>query len=214
MKTTGFLIFVFTIAFSTLKAQETGPAKSFKYIFKANINYYGHPRFGNSSIGNVAPDWVIKNKKGNFHEFELTGISVNRFEYVKHGTQKSSSFSLRYQYDISLIKKDKKIIPFIGFSAMASSNKSNFSSSDTSYFDGRRFNSSVRLGVVPGVYFFPCKNLSVDFSMPLDMASFGYFKHYVAIPNIPSNQQTSSNFDFNTYFLNKLRFRLGIGLRF
>jgi hypothetical protein len=211
MKSISLILFFFILSISFLKAQNPEPVKTFKYIFKANINY--SQRHGNFQIGNVAPDWIIKNKKGNLHEFELTEISVNRKEFSNYGLTKSSSFRLRYQYDILLIKKDKKIIPFIGFSALASTSKNNYQSSDTYNFSFRTFNSGLVFAVVPGVFFFPCKNLSIDFSMPLDLAGMRYHQQYVANPNIPSNQQSNSNLDFNSYFLRTLRFRVGIGLR-
>jgi hypothetical protein len=211
MKSAIFLLYTFVFPFSILQGQDTIPSKSFKYIFKANINY-SHPSFGTYSIGNVAPDWVIRNKKGNFHEFELTGISVNKYETLNSGTQTSSSIRFRYQYDIALIKQDRKIIPFIGLSAMAFSGKINIIPSTPIGYN-KIFDAGVRVGIVPGVYFFPGKKLSIDFSMPLEFASLAYRQLYVANPNVPANQQTNSNLDFNTYFLNPLRFRLGIGLR-
>src|SRR4051794_17702665 len=100
MKIIYFVGFVFALSLSKLQAQDADPVKGFKYIFKANINY--SYRGGHSTIGNVSPDWVIKNKKGNLHELELSGISINRFDYSPSGKFKTSTFRVRYQYDIAL----------------------------------------------------------------------------------------------------------------
>lgn len=179
-------------------------------------------------IAYPAAAFQIATKKKNFHEIELSDLTIGRSdelteriypdqtttEPVSGALTTVTSIAVRYEY-IQMFgkKKDHKLIPAIGLAAMPYYNRYSTEPAISALFPTRDNLFGIRGFIVPRLNYHISKRVYLDLNVPVNI--FDAQQHGTNTLNsaLPAEQRTTSSFNFNAlpgYY--SVRFGVGVKL--
>lgn len=213
---------ILTVLWFNTNAQ-TKPLDIYSHAAKININYVKNFDDG-STVAGAAPSFMVKNRKKNFHELELSSCSFNRSRttlYTSTGQLigpadlSSQDIGFRYQYTITFMKK-ARLNPQVGISFL---NRYQGAKSEPHVVDAyprisRQWDG--RIALCPQVRYNISSRFFADLSLPVDVATFEYKYQEVINPAIPIRQQSNSGFEYESFqgFGDQFHVRVGAGVMF
>jgi hypothetical protein len=218
-KQTVFKLFIFLIFLSAsngLVAQTTDTK-----ALKLNINFTKVFKEDEFHIGQLAPVFLLTDKKNNIHEIELNIFNVDAYQSssLLSGTtyyydNKETSAGLRYQFDLNLVKKGK-LIPFIGVSALTLFQSTNVKPLSTTSYPRRTQQLTELLSIIPQIRFSLWPRVFVDLAIPIDLFDVSLVTQRISNPYIPIRQQRNSGIETSLPIKenNIFHLRLGLGVK-
>lgn len=198
------------VRFNMVKADQT------QYTFKHSLLKALHPT--------VAFQW--NSKKNHLNEFEITDLNwdtqtiLNNKLYDTNGVvqslynvvQKSSSISLRYEYQLNF-NKDHRLVPGLGFGI----NPYFFRETSVPQTDNLYATSSTVFGtnflITPRVTYFLNSRIYFDLNIPFSLINLQYSNQFFDNPILPDFQRRRATVDFEE-LQKKYYLRIGIGFKF
>ena len=193
--------------------------------YEENVRYSGGSTSYSFQILQPTVAFQWKSNKGNFHEVELTNLTLNKTPtesvivkdtsgnvQTRHDDLISSVISLRYEYILNFNKsKDKKFVPSLGFAMGPYFKQNSYQPTPTSFRTHERF-IGVRAFIIPRIAYYLSSKIFFDINFPISIFDNYYITSRTENLAIPVNQQTITNYDF-TVFPKIFNVRLGIGLK-
>lgn len=168
-----------------------------------------------------------KNKRGNFHELELSMLDVRKMDIKTQFTQPvtgikyyeltsrltRSIIAARYEYIVSIGKKKHWMVqPSIGFAAMPYFDRYRSTPYINADYPVTQTYIGVRSFVVPRITVPLTRRLSLDANIPITVADMSYIRENIADPALPVSAQRYGVLDFSM-FSNYITARLGLSMR-
>lgn len=167
----------------------------------------------------------VVNKKGDYHEVELTRASINEYDNVTYLNYGLNSFSipisgaivteskliLRYEY-IHLFLKGKKFQPAIGVGAAPYLTAYRFTPKVTSIFPLKERIIGLQTFVIPRLTYHLNKRFVLDLNVPLNISEHQFAKRTSFDPTVPSAER-NTNVSSNKVLEDVAYVRLGIGIK-
>lgn len=168
-----------------------------------------------------------KNKRGNFHELELSILDVRKMDIKTQFTQPvtgikyyeltsrltHSIIAARYEYIVSIGKKKHWIVqPSIGFAAMPYFDRYHSTPYINADYPVTQTYIGVRSFVVPRITIPLTHRLSLDVNIPITVSDISYTRENIADPTLPVSAQRYGVLDISM-FTNYITARLGLSLR-
>ncbi len=172
----------------------------------------------------IAFQW--KTKKNNFHEIELTNLTLNKVstktEFVNTTTGlaqmiggddiTSTLIALQYEYILNFNKsKDHKLVPSLGFAISPYFKRNNYSPLVSNSFPASEMFLGARTSITPRITYFLSSRLFFDLNIPVCLFDTYYLSEKEENPSIAKNQRTTSSYNF-ALLPQIFSGRLGIGL--
>ena len=193
--------------------------------YEENVRYSGGSAAYSFQILHPTVAFQWKSNKGNFHEVELTNLTLNKNPTVtviakdtsgnvqtRHDDLISSSIALRYEYILNFNKsKDIKFVPSLGFAMGPYFKQNSYQPTPTSFRTHERF-IGVRAFIIPRMTYYLSSKIFFDINFPISIFDTYSIRSRTENLAIPVNQQTITYFDF-TAFPKIFNVRLGIGLK-
>ncbi len=169
---------------------------------------------------------MIKTKRGNFHELEISEVDFKKTDITQRLQDQSGNYyymlnykvndtrlALRYEYIIALIKRDNaKLIPSVGWAAMPYYYRFAQVPYITSDYPITTTILGVRSFITPRMQLNVSKRVFIDANVPICILDMGTTKQDIANPTIPLWAQKYSIVDLQAvprYF----SARLGLGVK-
>ncbi len=165
-----------------------------------------------------------QNEKYNFHEVELTRLQVNKnysaYDVIPQGggfegsgSRNKTEIALRYEYMLCFAKKrDRKIVPSLGFGLAPSLIHHSFHPENTTLFRVSETTVLLEGQVIPRLNYHLNSRFYLDMNIPVSAVSFDMTTFRTSNPQIPVRLQKSSNFDFSLV-RSFYGVRLGLGFK-
>lgn len=214
---------LFCVAAYLPASAQSSKGNTFSRAVKVSVNYV--KTFGDGySLGNVAPAFMKKTKRDNFHELELNTFAFENYKTplynslgqpIGHISYNSQDIGLRYQYTLNFMKK-AKLNPQLGMSLLNRYQGTESEPSVTNSYPRRtrQWNGIVTLS--PQVRYNISPRLFADLAFPVEMAGYAYTFQEINNPAIPIRQQRNSAFEYEQFqnWDDRLHIRFGAGLMF
>jgi hypothetical protein len=169
----------------------------------------------------------IATKKKNFHEIELSDLTIGRrdelteriypdqttTEPVAGSVTTVTSVAVRYEYIIMFAKKKQaKLLPAVGMAAMPYYNRYRTDPAISAIFPTRDNIFGVRAFIVPRLTYYFNKKIFADLNVPVNL--FDAQSHSTNTLNsaLPAEQRTTTTFNFSglpAYY----SVRIGVGVK-
>ena len=185
-------------------------ASSMVYYLRFRL---GNEHFNNLSISGPQLAYSFKNKRNNWHEFELVTINIGYTNY-RH----SANLALRYQYNIFILKNklNGRLKPFAGLGAL------NFTKYDRSYasdnstinFGTKYISNTLDAYVSPGVEYSFSPRIYTTLQIPLTIINLTGNSNRVYNPAWSKREQKNATSEFNLIPLESFNARLSLGYKF
>jgi hypothetical protein len=226
-KILGLLIYAL-VAFhgSGQSSENISESNPYHQAVKVNVNFQKTFKKADFHLGDLAPVFLIRTKRNNFHEIEWNSLTFDNDEFRTYDSQgnliagnKHSllDIGIRYQYTRSLVKNGR-LIPQLGISYLAQFTANDNQALVSTSYDRRTDTWTEHVSLAPQLRYNFQNRLFVDVAYPIELFNLEYFRQKVENPAIPIRQQTNSGWAFNNNISNHLfdRFhlRVGAGLRF
>jgi hypothetical protein len=214
-----FKLFIFLIFLSEsngLIAQTTGTK-----AVKLNINFTKVFKEDEFHVGQLAPVFLLTDKKNNIHEIELNTFNVDAYQSSSlfsgatyYYDNKETSAGLRYQFDLNLVKKGK-LIPFIGVSALTLFHSLNAKPQSATSYARKTQQLTELLSIIPQIRYSLWPRVFVDLAIPIDLFNVSLVTQQISNPNIPIRQQKNGWMEtsFPIKENNIFHLRLGLGVK-
>lgn len=190
------------------------------------FNYY-HDKTATLNLlhPTIAVQW--RSKKNNFHEIELTDLKWEKTDlstYASNDSIKTNilvyeesfiriNIAARYEFILMFNKKkEKKLIPSVGFAASPYYNRVSSFPGIASSFAKSEQNMGLKMFVTPRITYFIKQKLFIDLNIPVCVSQVQYTKEKNEDPSMPLAQREISTFDANT-FPKMFSARVGIGIK-
>ena len=182
-----------------------------------------------TQIGYFTPSFSFSSLNGNFQEFELSRLLINKTQNQTIETvdstgqtintlagEKSTNIfiAFRYEYDIMLFKKKEgtKFQSFIGFSANPFYSNSSFTPIVSTLYPSTQNNFGVLLSVIPRLNYNLNEKWFIDLNIPINLVDANWMFRSEEDPTLTEEQRITTTVNFST-FPKKFLIRLGVGLR-
>ncbi|MCD6064590.1 MAG: hypothetical protein K0R82_2501 [Flavipsychrobacter sp.] len=167
----------------------------------------------------------IATKKKNFHEIELSELTIARrdelteriyltgAEPVAGAVTTTTAIALRYEY-IRMFgkKKERKLLPAIGLAAMPYYNRYRTDPAITALFPTRDNVLGIRGFIVPRLTYHISKRIYADLNVPVNLFDAQHHSTNTLNSALPAEQRTAATFNFNAlpaYY----SVRIGVGVK-
>jgi hypothetical protein len=205
---------------SCLKAQfqEQEP----KWNKQIRLNYYFSKDLQNNlSTGMISPSVVIRDKDGDTHEIELTRLYFSdkyndNSQYPFHPLilHRIRDFTLRYQYNLYFLEKDRKLKPYIGSAYIFSYYRRNSIPQVIGFYSSKEQIISFNIAMVPGVTYRITRKLFLDLMCPLSFVNHISLYQKSSNPGSNTSGQWKGTDKTEYYFLKPLDIRMSMGIKF
>lgn len=204
-------LFLCTCLTSYSQEKEVTLQKGLKLNVNLQFNERGH------TLGNLAPAFVLENRHGNSHTFELNKIGFIKeikTERDKYGNSfqtilKRRSLGLWYQYTHYFFAEER-LLPYIGGAFLSLWGHNKFETGENSLFPYQHLGNANAFEFVPGARWRITERMGLDMAVVFYMLVHEFSYDKVENPYLPiraqqnfSNQIYSRPFDF---FLSRLGF--------
>lgn len=174
----------------------------------------------------IAFQW--KNKKGNFHEIELTQFKINRNNNISEmknansgsstingGTKKTElNFAFRYEYIINFLKsKETKFVPSLGLGASPYFNFSTTDPASSTSYATSFLNSGLRVYLSPRITYYFHSKFFLDLNLPICLGDTYISRARVENPVFTPEQQVNTTIYVES-FPKLFSGRIGLGYKF
>lgn len=164
----------------------------------------------------------VQNRKHNFHEVELTDISIDhtKDKATRVGTNLTidgleltkTTVMLQYEYIINILKKKKsRISPMIGFAGAPYYIRSSFIPFTTADVPYKNTNAGLNIYIVPRVIYNISPRFYLDLNIPVTTINFYHESITRETPTLKQQVYTESGMEI---FPSTYSVRIGLGLRF
>lgn len=194
-----------------------------KYLIKAyangNITPYAdittksNTTFNAKASSYIQPSAAISvyNKKGNYHELELSSIRSTKTEMIEYFEDaqgmtlpvsgyilNNTRIAMRYEYVHVFMKENKsRLKPALGLGAMPYYNRNNFTPLITSNYPYKKTSMGVQAYVIPRLAIRLSERIDLDLNVPVCIADVAKTKSLTLNPTLPSDMQHTSSADFS-----------------
>jgi hypothetical protein len=159
-----------------------------------------------------APAVQIATRKKNFHEIELSDLSIGRREELTERTYPGqsqnitisgevttiTSVALRYEYIANFAKKKaRRLVPAVGFAAMPYYTRYQTDPVITVFFPTRDNFFGLRSYIVPRLAYYINKRIFADINLPVNLFNLQHKSTRSFNSVLPASQQTTSSFSFD-----------------
>jgi hypothetical protein len=169
------------------------------------------------TLGNLAPVFILENKSGNRHEFELNRLFIykevtkktNSYGNPYEDTNSRYSIGLRYQYTYSF-PTGKKVSPYIGGAFLTDWTMRNFETTSSTIYPNRTIFNTNALEFVPGAKWRITERLGLDISTVFYVLTHELLFDRVENPSPPIRAQQNAQSKFYSrpfdFFLSRVGF--------
>lgn len=190
--------------------------------------WYGYIRTRSLRIFQPTLAFQWKNKKGNFHEVELTQFQINRNNNVSEvrntsfskyddnsGTKSNElNFAFRYEYIINFLKnKETKFVPSLGLGASPYFSFSNRNTASSTAFRSSYLNTGLRVYLTPRVTYYFHSKFFLDLNLPICLSDTYIGRVKVENPAFTPEQQVNTTIYVES-FPKLFSGRIGLGYKF
>ena len=215
-----FCIALFSFAFVSVNQCYAQENKKFDKAIKLYVN--GSSSHGQFEFGKITPAFQLISPKGNFHELELTQLTVSK--RTSQWNDPLSSFapsfstnsllglSFRYEYGLEVLKKKdlKGLHLYSGFAVNPMYSFVNVSPEMSTIFPQRSHQFNIAAQFVPRISYDVGDRLSIDLNVPINLATL-YSNHSTIVnPAWPASAQRSSWTRTELLPFSPFNFRMGL----
>jgi hypothetical protein len=210
---TALLLFSAFVAFAQEKEVR------FQKELKLNINFLMTE--SGYTLGNLAPVFILENKAGNLHAFELYRLDfsenieeeTDRYGNAYEDTDTRHSIGLRYQYTHTF-PTGKKISPFIGGAFLTVWTLRSFETTVSTIYPNRTIINTNAFEFVPGARWQITDRVGLDVSAILYVLTNELLFDKVENPSLPISAQQNGQSKFYSrpfdFFLSRVGFYVNL----
>jgi hypothetical protein len=155
------------------------------------------------TMGNLAPVFILENKLGNRHEFELNRLDFSekieeesdRYGNAYEDTDSKYSIGLRYQYTHAF-PTGKKVSPFIGGAFLTIWTMRNFETTGSTQYPNRTILNTNAFEFVPGARWQITERVGLDISTIFYVLTNELLFDRVENPSLPIRAQQNGQSKF------------------
>lgn len=212
------------IIVSACYAQDTTHTYRYSAKVYAQMTHYNNDQPGyNYRQLIIKPTFAfqIQNRKGNFHEVELTDISIDhtKDKTTRVGTNLTieglgltkTTVMMRYEYIINILKKKKsRILPMIGIAGAPYYLRSSFIPYTTTNVPYKNTSMGLNIYIVPRIVYNISSRFYLDLNIPVTTLDFHYESVTEQNPTVTHQVYSQSGMEI---FPSIYSVRVGLGLR-
>lgn len=173
----------------------------FRKALKLNVNFMATE--GRDTLGGLAPVFILENKAGNQHSFELNRLAfskeveekTNRYGSLYEDTHSNYSIGLRYQYTLSFLI-GKRISPFVGAAFFTALTRLHFKPTGSTIYPCRTIININAIEFVPGARWQITDRIGLDVSAIFYMLTNKLLFDRVENPSLPMSAQQNGQSKF------------------
>lgn len=198
-------------------------------IFNSDLQITTTEKNKELQIGYFTPSIGFNLPNGNYHEFGISRLLINKTDNVSYSIDDSAGQSnllvsgdittdllidLRYEYNFMLLKKksESKLRPFLGFSVDPYFSRKRFNPKISTSFPMNENKLGATFSVIPRLVYNINERLFLDLNIPLPIADINLTSIRLDKPDLSINERTTSTIILGA-FPAKFLIRFGIGIK-
>lgn len=217
------LFFVSTILLANRSMAQETPKFEKSIMLYANGTVSSFYPF---EFGRITPALRLTNSKGNFHELELTQLTLAKRQTAWNNmgsslspsvaTYSNAMFSFRYEYGIEMFKKRdlKRMHIYSGFAINPMYGYLSVNPQESNTFTGRSHHFAVSTQFIPRLSYDISDRFSIDLSVPINLSTALVDRSSIMNPALTRNAQRNTGLHTQVLPTDLINFRIGLKFRF